>query len=308
LYIVQRVLFVIFTLILAASANSQVPAEPFDTQPITDAERSFEAIAGAQGIKAAYLRFLAPDSTIFRPGPINGQKYWKASTDPSSLLLSRNITYADISSDGLLGYSTGNWRLYQRGKSESLAKFGQYVTIWEKKLDGKFMATIDIDIDHDKLPFSETDRVPKGKETRDLNKRGWSPADASMKFTRLSMNPGGGLGAAYKEYAADDVRLLYDGDPPIIGKKNVVEATHTFVSMRFPEKIALYQAADMAYTWNPCQFSNNNEGMEQGNCLHIWKLRGKDWVIVLGIFARISTATPPVLKPREKKPVARSGN
>lgn len=272
-----------------------------DLQPILDAERSFEAIAGAQGIKAAYLRFLAPDSTIFRPGPINGQQYWRASSDPSSLLLSRNITYADISSDGLLGYSTGNWRLYQRGKSEALAKFGQYVTIWEKKLDGTYQATIDIGIDHDKLPFSETDKVPKEKETRDLNKRGWSPADASMKFTRMSMNPGGGLGAAYQQYAAEDVRLLYDGDPPIVGKKNVIEATKTFLSMRFPEKIALYQAADMAYTWNPCQFSNNNEGIEQGNCLHIWKLRGKEWVIVLGIFARVSTAKPPVLRPREKK-------
>ena len=300
----QRVLFVIFTLFIAAAVRPQIPAAPSDTQPILDAERSFEAIAGAHGIKAAYLQFLAPDSTIFRPGPINGQQYWKASTDPSSLLLSRNITYADISSDGLLGYSTGNWRLYQRGKSEALAKFGQYVTVWEKKLDGTYKATIDIGIDHDKLPFSETDRVPKEKETRDLNKRGWSPADASMKFTRLSMNPGGGLGSAYQQYAAEDVRLLYDGDPPIVGKKNVVEATKTFLSMRFPEKIALYQAADMAYTWNPCQFSNNNEGIEQGNCLHIWKLRGKEWMIVLGIFARIPTATPPVLKPRDKKRAA----
>ena len=304
----QRVLFVLFTVLLAATVRSQVAEAPSDTQPILTAERAFEAVAGAQGIKAAYLQFLATDSTIFRPGPVNGLKYWKASSDPSTLLLSRNITYADISSDGLLGYSTGNWRLYQRGKSEALARFGQYVTIWEKKPDGTFKATIDIGIDHDKLPFSETDRVPKEKEPRYPNKGGWSPADSSMKFTRMSMNPGGGLGSAYQLYAADDVRLLYDGDPPIVGKKNVVEATKTFLSIRFPDKISLYQAADMAYTWNPCEFSNNNEGMEQGNCLHIWKLRGKEWVIVLGVFARTPTATPPVLKSREKKPIAKSDN
>ncbi|HYJ90670.1 MAG TPA: hypothetical protein VEV84_05130, partial [Pyrinomonadaceae bacterium] len=245
-------------------------------------------------------KFLADDSTIFRPSPVNGQDYWKTSTDPSSLLLSRNITYADISSNGMLGYTTGNWRLYQRGKSESYAKFGQYITIWEKKSDGKYLAAIDISINHDKLPFSETDVFPKQKETRDPNRSGWSPADASLSFTRMSMQPGGGLGAAYAQFAAEDVRLLHDGDPPIIGRKNVVEATQTYLSMRFPAKVNLYQAADMAYTWNPCQFAENNEGIEQGNCLHIWKLRGKKWEIVLGIFARVPNDTPPVLKTKEK--------
>ena len=126
-----------------------------------------------------------------------------------------------------------------------------------------------------------------------------------MKFTKLSMNPGGGLGAAYGEYAAEDVRLLHDGDPPIIGRKNVVEATKNYLSIRFPEHIALFQAADMAYTWNPCQFSNSNEGMESGNCLHIWKLRDKKWWIVLGIFSRITTTAPPILKPKDPKSRAR---
>jgi ketosteroid isomerase-like protein len=301
---VQRAILLILIALISLPVYAQKGDPPSDVQPIIDAERAFEAVAGAQGIKAAFLEYLATDSTIFRPGPVNGQQFWKASDDPASLLLSRNITFSDISSNGILGYTTGNWRLYQRGKSESYAKFGQYVTIWEKKPDGRYEATIDINITHDKLPYWETDRFVRRKESKELNKRGWSPADASMQFTRLSMNPGGGLGAAYEQFAAEDVRLLHDGDPPILGKKHVTEATKTYLSMRFPEKIALYQAADMAYTWNPCQFANNNEGIEQGNCLHIWKLRDKKWEIVLGVFARTPNDTPPVLKSKDRNTAA----
>ena len=291
----------IATFVLLLSSFVQSPSQvPADVKPLVDTERSFEGVAGAQGIKQAYLNFLSSDSIIFRPGPTNGLEYWKASKDPASLLLSRNITYADIASNGLMGYTTGNWRLYERGKSEALARFGQYVTIWEKKPDGKWKATIDINITHDKLPFSETDRTLKKSQSRDANKREWSPADASMNFTRASMAPEA-LGGAFEQYAGDDIRFLRDGAPPILGKKDVVKATRKYRSIRFPTNIALFQSADMAYTWNPCKFADSNEGVEEGNCLQVWKLRDKKWLIVLSIYAKLPTEKPPVLQTKEKK-------
>src|ERR1044071_3974863 len=107
---------------LPAFSQKEV-ATASDVQPIINTERSFEAVAGAQGTKAAYLQFLAPDSIVFRPGPVNGLRFWKDDKDSASTLLSRNIIYADVSSNGMLGYTTGSWRLYQRGKSESFARF-----------------------------------------------------------------------------------------------------------------------------------------------------------------------------------------
>jgi hypothetical protein len=296
LNIVRRAALLILATVLASSALSQQRFRPtVDVQPVVDAERQFEAVAAAEGIKYAFLKFLAPDSIIFRPAPVNGIEYWNSSTDPASLLLSRNVTYADVAANGVLGYTTGNWRLYERNKSEAGAKFGQYVTVWEKRPDGRFHATIDIGITHEKLPFAETDKPIRREPSRDPNKRGWSPADASMKFTRLSMAPGA-LSGAFEQYAADDIRLLLDNYPPIIGKKRAMAATKHYLSIRFPQKIALFQAADMAYTWNACQFANSQEGMEQGNCLQIWKLHNKKWSIVLSIFARVPNEMPPVLK------------
>jgi hypothetical protein len=102
--------------------------------------------------------------------------------------------------------------------------------------------------------------------------------------------------SAYDKFAAPDIRFLRDGEPPILGKKNVVRETKHYKSLDFPKKVALFQSADMAYVWNPCVFSNNNEGTEKGNCLQVWKLTDRKWTVVVGVFARIPNETKPVLK------------
>ncbi|MEO8572941.1 MAG: hypothetical protein ABI481_03155 [Pyrinomonadaceae bacterium] len=284
----------LFILIFAGSAFSQP-----ELQPLLDTQRKFEKMVADDGMRAAFLKFLGDDAIIFQPEAINGKQYWDANKDDPSLVLSRSTTYSDVAANGLLGYTTGNWRLYQKGKSEGLAKFGQYVTIWERRADG-FRASLDITIAHEKLPFSETNQPSRGKQSRDINKRGRSPADSSMSFLRTSMS-GARLGGAYEKFAADDVRLLRDNMPPIIGKKKVVVAMNDYLSIDFPKKVALFQAADVAYTWNPCQFDNSDEGYMKGNCLHIWKLRNKKWWIVLGVFAQVPTVNEPILKTRPKR-------
>jgi len=121
-----------------------------------------------------------------------------------------------------------------------------------------------------------------------------------MNFTRASMAPEA-LAGAFEQYAGDDIRFLRDDAPPILGKKDVIKATRKYRSIRFPTKIALYQSADMAYTWNPCKFADSVEGIEEGNCLQVWKLREKKWLIVLSIYSKIPTVTPPVLKGKTKE-------
>lgn len=280
----------VISTLLFVSANGQS-----DIATLVEAQSEFAKAASEQGMRAAFLKFLSRDATVFLPEAKNGRDYWNGRDPDPATSLVRTLTFADISANGLLGYTTGNWRTYQKGKTDDLARFGQYMTIWEKKPDGKFQATLDIVVTHEKLPFPETEGQLWSNQSRDPNKRGWSPADASMNFLRESMSRER-LGGAYKKFAADDVRLLRDDTPPIIGKKRVVEEMKDYVSIIFPTKVALFQAADMAYTWNPCSFDNSNEGQVQGNCVHVWKLRKKKWWIVLGVFAPIPNTTPPVLK------------
>lgn len=290
-----RILIALFVFLACVPAFSQA-----DLQPLIQTQNAFDTAASQRGMKSAFLEFLGEDAIVFLPYPTNGRKYWTSHEGDASAQLVRTTTYSDISANGLLGYTTGNWRQYKKGQPEDDAKFGQYVTIWEKKPDGKFQASVDIAIAHEKMPFSQTDSRGNAKQTRDPNKRGWSPADASMNFLRSSMGTER-LGGAYKKFAANDVRLLRDSAPPIIGKKHVVDEMNNYVSILFPTKVTLFQAADMAYTWNNCSFADSDEGSVQGNCLHIWKLRNKKWWIVLGVFAEVPNDRPPVLTPVPKK-------
>lgn len=290
----SRIVVVVFIFLGFGQAFPQA-----ELGPLMTAQASFDKAAIENGQRSAFLEFLGEDAVVFKPDATNGKAYWREQTEDPSLLLVRTLTYSDIAANGLLGYTTGNWRLFKRHKTEGLARFGQYVTIWERRSDGKFRASLDIAVAHEKMPFSETNTPVRRKQSRDLNKRGWSPADASMNFLRMSMS-GERVGGAYQKFAAEDVRLLRDAAPPIIGKKRVVEEMNAYISIAFPPKVVLFQSADMAYTWNPCQFDNSNEGPVKGNCLHIWKLRKKKWWIVLGVFAPVPNETLPVLKTRSR--------
>lgn len=286
---------IVLTLLLSLTAFAQV-----DLQPLTEAQRRFERSAFENGARSAFLQYLRDDAVIFQPGPTNGRRFWEARQDDTSTLFVRNLVYSDIAANGLLGYTTGNWRIFQKGKSEGVARFGQYVTIWERTPDGQFRISLDISVSHEKLPFAETDIPVRRKQSRDMNKRGWSPADASMNFFRASMGRDR-LGGAYDKFAADEVRLLRDAAPPIIGKKQVVAEMSQYTAIEFPTQVAMFQSADMAYTWNPCRFDNSDEGKVEGNCLHIWKLRKKKWLIVLGVFAPVPNETVPVLKTKSRE-------
>ncbi|HLA94854.1 MAG TPA: hypothetical protein VK612_03970, partial [Pyrinomonadaceae bacterium] len=234
-------------------------------------------------------------------GAINGKDFWQSRPDSMTPIMVRNLAAIDISANGLLGYTTGNWEMYAKSKADVPSEIGQYVTIWEKRLDGKFKATIDITIAHEKPADAVPDpsRVLAAALTGDVNKRRWSAADPSMNFLKLSMSKKA-LGGAYDKFAAPDIRLLREGETPILGKKNAVNATKDFISIDYPKKVAMLEASDMAYVWNPCEYANSEEGREKGTCLHVWKLRNKQWYIVLGVLARVRNEIKPTIKLREK--------
>jgi ketosteroid isomerase-like protein len=269
---------------------------------ILEAERALVEAAAAKGQKAAFVEFLTDDSIIFRPDAINGKDFWIRQTEPAGSNLTRTTKLADVAANGLLGYTTGSWQLKRKDKDVDVVTQGNYVTIWERRNGAGFRAVIDISIRHDEPAASDLLIERKNPSVQNSNKFGWSPADTAMKFLRAGMT-GGGLAHAYDEYADEDVVLLIDREPPIVGRKRAIKETKRFTSTKFPLKVAMYQAADMAYFWNQCHYANSEEGQEIGNCLQILKLRKNKWYIVLGVFARVASEKRPVLqqKPTKKK-------
>ena len=264
------------------------------------AERGLTKATGELGVKPAVLQFFSDDAIIFRPEAINSKDFWNRKEDAKSAAV-REVNAYGIASNGQIGYTTGSIEIFGEGVQKPPTEFGDYVTVWGRRQNGEWRAVLEMVVKHAKdikLPFKqETTYTPFQIEA---NKGQRSAADPSMSFLRISMGTLA-LGGAYKSYAADDVRLLRDGLPPIVGKGRVIQATKDFRSVKFPGKVALIESGDMAYSWNPCEYNVSDEGLERGNCLHIWKLRGKKWWIVLGAFARVESTTVPKLKPKEPR-------
>src|SRR5882762_3154427 len=90
------------------------------------AEKGFAATSGEKGMKTAFLANLADDGIVFRPGPVNGQQWWRARPE-SKDELRWGPSYAELSGAGDLGFTTGPWEFRSPGEKEPQA-YGQFVS------------------------------------------------------------------------------------------------------------------------------------------------------------------------------------
>lgn len=279
-------LLLIFLSSVSAGAQSLV-------DPVYDSQRAFDAAVAEKGMRPAFMEFLAEDAVIFRPDAVNGRDFLQTADLGPQGALSRKVNYADVSVNGMLAYTIGEWTLTPTARPKEI-RVGEYATVWSK-VNGKYKAILDIEISHEVLEKAEhRRRIPKPRDSH-KNKHGWSAVDSTMNFLRTSMGRSG-LGGAYDLFAAEDVILLRDGLPPLVGRGRAEEEMERYKAVDFPKRVAQFETGDMAYSWNPCSYADSDEGMEKGNCLHIWKFRNQKWYIVLGVFARVENTIKPTLK------------
>ncbi|MCB1022863.1 MAG: nuclear transport factor 2 family protein, partial [Acidobacteria bacterium] len=132
-----------------SAASIAVAQQSTALEDLVKRERTFAEAAREKTVKKAFLEFLADDAVVFEPGPVNARKFWSDRPE-SAMLLSWEPVWADISSDGRIGYTTGGWEFRPNGKDDDPVAFGQYITVWEKRSDGDLKAVLDIGISHKK--------------------------------------------------------------------------------------------------------------------------------------------------------------
>lgn len=269
---------VIFAFVFSASVFAQSDA----VRKLVDTEKAFARAAAEQGTRSAFLEFLADDGLIFNPNPTNGKEYWRARPE-SIALLSWNPTFADISSNGVLGYTTGDYEYRPKGKTDNPTAFGQYMTIWRRQPDGNFKAVIDFGISHAKPQTVETNWKSPSYVVRETDGNKSAAANTTNLFYDTAAEKG--LSSAYKMFAAEDVRLLRDGNFPILGKANALaELKKDKSKITFDKRMTLQSTGDLAYALTSFKLTNGKQTTAKGNTLQIWKLRrdGK-WQIVLDV-------------------------
>jgi ketosteroid isomerase-like protein len=283
-------LFLLIFLAFGVSAQKknpvQVPVSPI--QKLVETEQAFASFAAEKGTKAAFLEFLADDGIVFQPRETNGKLFWKNRPE-SPAWLNWSPAWADLSSDGNLGYTTGGWSLHPLGKTDKATAFGEYLTIWKRQSDGNFKAVLDIGITH--------------KQDTTGNKNWKSPTDAGSGVKNIKKGINNGiltdifskelLSQGYFNYFADDVIVLREGHPTFYGKTDGFLGLEK-VDSQFPQGSYLDFKADvspvfgnMMYARGVYQLTHKDKTTSSWNFTQIWKNRNGKWQIVADLFAPI---------------------
>jgi ketosteroid isomerase-like protein len=252
-----------------------------DLEKLAATERSFAALAAEKGTKQAFLENASSDAVLFIPDRINAKEYWNARGE-SKGLLSWDPNYADVSSNGLLGYTTGNWEYRSAGKGGTPEAFGNFITIWQRQPDGKYKFVVDIGVSHDKPAAYSTALAPPAYPSSS-NERNTSAADTANSFFEVIGK--NGLSAAYKTYAAKEIRSFRENTMPMIGKSELLSyIKKTKGTTRLTKRATFLGSADIAYIVNTYTRTSEDGKAEKGNFMQIWKLIDGRWQIVLDIF------------------------
>ena len=265
---------------MAMSAQSKS-----DIQKLVDSEHSFATFAAEHDTKSAFLEFIAPYGVLFQPDKVDGREYWTA-RGPSKGLLSWAPNYADISTNGILGYSTGNWEYRPKGKDDAPSAFGEFITVWLRQPDGNYKFAVDIGIGHEKPAQYSNDWATSTDKAKDPNAKNTSAADVANVFFELATKQS--LKKAYEVYAADDIRLYREEKIPILGKKNAVKAASAEKgAVVLAKKSFFIGTTNLSYTTSTYTRNDGGKVIETGNYMQIWKLKAGKWVIVLDIFKAV---------------------
>ena len=277
----MKVLFVIGLVFASCIAVLSQSA----SQKVFETEKAFERMVAEKGIKAGFIEFMAPSGIIFRPGPVNARESFAAGPDSPAALI-WNPVWIEVSSNGLMAYSIGNSIFMPKGKDDTNEIYGHYISIWSRQPNGKYRASLDTGINHDKPSAMSTDWKSPG--VTDPNDRKLSAADSSTGFWEMVEKVGSVK--AYKTYLADDSILMRSGKQPFFGKKAAV----TFIDseqprIKIPKRKSFIESADLAYVYNTYSIvDKTGTEIENGNFVQVWKLRKGKWLIAADVWV----ATP----------------
>ncbi len=253
-----------------------------DLQKVVDTEHAFAQFAADNSTKGAFLKFIADDGLLFLPDKVNGKAHWNGRW-PSSGLLSWAPNYADVSANGIIGYTTGNWEYRAKGKGDTPAAFGEFITVWQRQPDGQYKFVVDIGVGHEKPGKYSTDWVTTGDNAKNANDKNTSAADTAHGFFEIVLKES--VKKAYEVYAADDIRLYREDKLPFLGKKDALKAVAAEKGVvAVSKRSSFFGAADLSYTVSTYTRSVDGKVVEKGNYVQIWKLKAGKWRIVLDIF------------------------
>lgn len=276
----------ILTTVIAASISVAGFAQKNDgtTKSLVNTEKEFAASVAKNGTKSAYNTYAAADALAFTPNPVNAREYYNKAEDIKTL--SWTPAYTRVSKSGDWGFTTGAYEFKGADKT-----YGDYLSIW-KMLNGKWQLALDLATTHNKPLNKVTTKFPEPKEfhkpqytdEKDLvTGRGIIlTTEKTLETTLKSYGV-----AAFSGFISDDVRLLFPGREPILGKAEVVAFYNSMVSKISYKTTKADKAlgGDLAYTYGVATIDYKADLRESFHYVNIYERQpDHNWNLILQIY------------------------
>jgi len=164
-------LVLVSLLLLLPTAGSAQPAPASADKAALKAELArmedaFCAMAKAQGIRAAFEHFAAPDVAFIDTDPLHlrGLAAVRARIGPDrpGTSLTWSALFTDVSDDGTLGYNWGRYEArFPGADGREVVRTGFFLTIWKRQPDGSWRYVMDNGAPDKPAPAPAAPAAPK---------------------------------------------------------------------------------------------------------------------------------------------------
>lgn len=268
------------------------PAAPTPDPLMTmvEAERAFAAQSVKQGMRAAFVAYMAPDCTLYRPRPEPGF-VWIEQWAGSPVELFWDPVVGEMSRAGDLGYTSGPWSFKPKAGDPPAAE-GQYCSVWKRQADGTLKVLVDHGTEHP--PGAATERwEPREPEPVWRAPKGGSfdPKKEWEVVLALDAEP-----HPRAERFTADARLLIDGRPLArTAAERAAWLTLEPATAWRAERGEVASSGDLAYSAGAfTRAAAAGHAAEEGTYLRLWR-RSPDggWKISLELMALLPPPDAP---------------
>ncbi|HTN20422.1 MAG TPA: hypothetical protein VL125_08100 [Pelobium sp.] len=277
-----KLIFSIFCISSVLSVDSFAQKTDGTVSSLIKMETYFNDLVAKKGLNNAFMEVATKNGVVFKPNPLNIIDYYSKQT-PADFELGWQPDFAMIAKSGYFGFTTG---LYTVKKDEKIS-YGHFLSVWKAESNKKWQLALDAGISH-KKPVTEAEplfidpsnyKYPKLIGPKKIKMREDIVFSTDLLFGKALKNTGN---KNFNEYYADNVRLYFPGQLPLLGKRNAI----AFIDERnqhvtsYPTFTDRAISGDLAYTNGKA-----NIGVNKYNYIRIWQI-GEDmkWYILVDMY------------------------
>ena len=262
-------------------ATPALAAQPSSSGPspaeIEKAERAFAADGMALGVRDSFLKHMADDAIVFRPGPVNAKALYEKRPSSKTPRLEWWPRKVVIARSGDLGLSVGPWAI--DGK-----RGGYYATIWRKGPDGQWKWIYDggAEADAASAPDAATPAIQGPTATKGSK----SPAEALAAVRSIE----DGLAKAAASDAPKAYRAVLSSDAWLTGPGGTEGLEPSDLAGRIalrPARMAIRTdgggastAGDFVWTYGTAGWSGHPETPVDTHYMRVWQRRAEGWRLI----------------------------